>query len=362
MRRVTIQDIADALGVSRNTVSKAINNASGLSDASRERILQKAIEMGYKQFSYISAQRQKDSESQKENTKEIALFVGNMIAPAHFASLMLDKLKAELSQLGYTLSTHRVEREDILCGTLPVTFARDQVCAIICREMFDRAYDEMICAVGLPVLFVDGPCKRDGKDLPADQLYMDNTTAITRFVNDMLARDKRRIGFIGDYEHCQSFYERYTAFRCAIIMQNAPVEEQFCIKTSDRECLSEALTALEELPDVFICANDFVADDAIYTLRKLGKSVPEDVMFCGFDDAPNSRIMTPSLTTVHIHTQIIAFTAVQLLLSRIEEPSLNYRIVYTETELIYRESTHSRGKTSTNRSQMHLSAPKAPAL
>nr|WP_296908416.1 LacI family DNA-binding transcriptional regulator [uncultured Marvinbryantia sp.] len=52
--RVTIQDIADALGVSRNTVSKAINNTGILADSTRERILQKAVEMGYKQFSYLS--------------------------------------------------------------------------------------------------------------------------------------------------------------------------------------------------------------------------------------------------------------------------------------------------------------------
>ena len=55
MSKVTIQDIADALGVSRNTVSKAINNADGLADATREKILQKAVEMGYKQFSYVRA-------------------------------------------------------------------------------------------------------------------------------------------------------------------------------------------------------------------------------------------------------------------------------------------------------------------
>jgi LacI family transcriptional regulator len=52
--KVTIQDIADALGVSRNTVSKAINNSDGLADATREKILQKAFEMGYKQFSYVN--------------------------------------------------------------------------------------------------------------------------------------------------------------------------------------------------------------------------------------------------------------------------------------------------------------------
>ena len=52
--RVTIQDIADALNLSRNTVSKAINNTGTIADATRERILQKAVEMGYKQFYYVS--------------------------------------------------------------------------------------------------------------------------------------------------------------------------------------------------------------------------------------------------------------------------------------------------------------------
>ena len=60
---------------------------------------------------------------------------------------------------------------------------------------------------------------------------------------------------------------------------------------------------------------------------------------CGFDDAPESRIMTPALTTVHIHTQIMAFSALQLLRSRMKEPSLDYRTVYTATELIWRDST-----------------------
>ena len=52
-RRVTIQDIADALGLSRNTVSKAINNTGVLADATKEKILKKAMEMGYKTFSYM---------------------------------------------------------------------------------------------------------------------------------------------------------------------------------------------------------------------------------------------------------------------------------------------------------------------
>lgn len=343
-KKVTIQDIADALGISRNTVSKAINNAEGLAETTREKILQKAVEMGYKQFSYINTlpgvPTAEAAPKAPGYAGEIALLTKAFLGQSHFAHLMLDKLQQELAQLGYTLNTHRVDQENLDNHTLPITFVRERVSAIVCVEMFDREYDEMICGLGLPVLFVDTPTKRSGESLPADQLLMDNTTGITRLVNEMLGRGKRSIGFIGNYDHCQSFFERYTAFRCAMLMAGVPVNEQFCIKTNHYDDMFESLRALPELPDLFICANDFVAVEAIKALRKLGRSVPEDVMFCGFDDAPESRIISPALTTIHIHTQIMAFTATHLLMSRLEEPSLDYRVVHTETTLIRRESTH----------------------
>ena len=67
--------------------------------------------------------------------------------------------------------------------------------------------------------------------------------------------------------------------------------------------------------------------------------MPGDVRVCGFGDLPNARTGAPALTTVHIHTQIMALAAMNLLISRIDAPSMNYRIVHTETELICRDST-----------------------
>lgn len=347
MKKVTIQDIADALGISRNTVSKAINNSEGLADATREKILQKAVEMGYKQFSYVASLSGNNiSRSASAGPLEppaafgeIALFTTNLSMQSnHFAVPMLDRFKQELALLGYTLNMYKVDSENLERHTLPAAFDVDQASAIMCIEVFDWAYSEMVCGLGLPVLFVDGPNKRSGDSLPADQLYMDSTAGITKLVNEMLRRGKRRIGFIGDYEHCQSFFERYTAFRSAMTLAGVPVDEAFCIKVAPPN-IDASLAALPELPDLFICANDFVAVDTMQSLRKLGKSVPGDVLLCGFDDAPESRIMTPALTTVHIHTQIMAFTAIHLLQTRMREPSLDYRTVYTATELIYRDST-----------------------
>lgn len=74
--KVTIQDIANALGISRNTVSKAINNTGVLADATREKVLKKAAEMGYKQFSYFTAANLDKQEAFVQNSAkagEIAL-------------------------------------------------------------------------------------------------------------------------------------------------------------------------------------------------------------------------------------------------------------------------------------------------
>ena len=82
-QRVTIQDIADALGISRKTVSKAINNSEGIAEATRDRILQKAIEMGYKQFSYVQSLTEPHLAQQHEPPRggggQDDLFVGQQI-------------------------------------------------------------------------------------------------------------------------------------------------------------------------------------------------------------------------------------------------------------------------------------------
>lgn len=352
--RVTIQDIADALGVSRNTVSKAINNTGILADSTREKVLQKAVEMGYKQFTYITASdlninKPSPSPAGTEAAREIALFATSFPGNSHFASTMLDKFQKEISQLGYGFTMHLIRPEETAGMKLPITFNKERTAGIIGIEMFDYRYDKMLCDMEIPILFVDCPAFVE-KPLKADLLLMDNQSGIYSFVNEMVRRGKEKIGFIGEYMHCQSFLERYTGYRNAMHLLGLSRPENYCItlnKKSDemldstayQKELMKRFEKMDGLPDVFICANDFVVLDILQVFKKLGISVPKDVWLCGFDDSPESRIITPSLTTIHIHSQIMGVCAVQLLMSRIEEPSLNFRTIHTETNLIYREST-----------------------
>ena len=140
-KKVTIQDIADELGLSRNTVSKAINNTEGISDSTRERILQKAVEMGYKQFSYVLAQSQApQTEVEAEESSyrgEIALLTTRLFSQSHFASVMLDRFHQEMAQAGYTLTIHRADTENIVKLSLPRTLQTSRVSGLICFELFD---------------------------------------------------------------------------------------------------------------------------------------------------------------------------------------------------------------------------------
>ena len=144
--KVTLQDIADALGVSRNTVSKAINNTGVLAEATRQKVLEKAIEMGYKQFSYANSISDITNpfSSQPKASGEIALFSGGFLNNSHFASTMLDKFQYEISLLGYSLTMHRVDHQNIESRTLPLSYRPDNTKAIVCIEMFDHSYCEML--------------------------------------------------------------------------------------------------------------------------------------------------------------------------------------------------------------------------
>lgn len=118
--KVTIQDIANELQLSRNTVSKAINNTGVLADATREKILRKAAEMGYKQFAYLplfqeDAAKTAEPSILPSGKREIAMLTTQFLSSSHFSSMMLDRFQSEIDHLhsGDHSShfSHRAERE-----------------------------------------------------------------------------------------------------------------------------------------------------------------------------------------------------------------------------------------------------------
>ena len=346
--KVTIQDIANELQLSRNTVSKAINNTGVLADATREKILRKAAEMGYKQFAYLPL-FQEDTAKAAEHSilpsdkREIAMLTTQFLSSSHFSSMMLDRFQSEIEHLHSCTTIHRISPIELKEKKLPSSLNIQRTAGIICIEVFDYDYAQMLCDLDVPLLFVDTPVMDMRPPLKADRLYMENRIEVQNAVAHMVQRGKKRISFAGDKNHCQSFFERYMAYRDAVEYFGLTEGLSTCAMPSGQQnypvSLYETIRRFKTMPDAFVCANDFVAMDLVKALNELGYSVPDDIWVCGFDDSQEASYFAPRLTSIHIHGQIMGYTAANLLMTRIEEPSLNYRTVYTETNLILREST-----------------------
>ena len=346
--KVTIQDIANELQLSRNTVSKAINNTGVLADATREKILRKAAEMGYKQFAYLPL-FQEDTAKAAEHSilpsdkREIAMLTTQFLSSSHFSSTMLDRFQSEINHLHSGMTIHRISPIELKEKKLPSSLNIQHTAGIICIEVFDYDYAQMLCDLDVPLLFVDTPVMDMRPPLKADRLYMENRIEVQNAVAHMVQRGKKRISFAGDKNHCQSFFERYMAYKDAVEYFGLTEGLSTCAMPSGQQnypvSLYETIRRFKTMPDAFVCANDFVAMDLVKALNELGYSVPDDIWVCGFDDSQEASYFAPRLTSIHIHGQIMGYTAANLLMTRIEEPSLNYRTVYTETNLILREST-----------------------
>ncbi len=346
--KVTIQDIADELQLSRNTVSKAINNTGVLADATREKILRKAAEMGYKQFAYLPLFQENAAKTAApsilpSDKREIAMLTTRFLNSSHFSSMMLDRFQSEIDHLHSCMTIHRISPMELEEKILPSSLNIQHTAGIICFEVFDYDYAQMLCDLDVPLLFVDTPVMDMRPPLKADRLYMENRIEIQHAVAHMVQRGKKRISFAGDKNHCQSFFERYMAYKDAVEHFGLTEGLSTCAMPSGQQnypvSLYETIRRFKTMPDAFVCANDFVAMDLVKALNELGYSVPDDIWVCGFDDSQEASYFAPRLTSIHIHGQIMGYTAANLLMTRIEEPLLNYRTVYTETNLILREST-----------------------
>ncbi|MCI1208916.1 MAG: LacI family DNA-binding transcriptional regulator [Treponema sp.] len=341
-RKVTIQDIADELGLSRTTVSKAINNTGSVTEITRKKIFRKAAELGYKQFSLLNVDEIVGITSQ---TYEIAVFSHIFLGSGHFSFSLLNTFQEKINKLGYRLTMYTVRDEELRLRKLPKTFNVDNTVGILCIEMFDESYCKFLSEIKIPVLFVDTCVIPPGDQIHADILYMENYTSSYIITNGIISTGIKKLGFYGDNLHCQSFYERWKGFRSALKDNELPYTTEHCILEADSssygatEWICRKLQELPELPQAFVCANDYLAIRLMKALSVLSAAVPEKIMVSGFDNSNESQFISPALTTVCIPGNKMGTIAADLLLSRINDRTLPFRITYVETEVILRAST-----------------------
>lgn len=341
IKRVTMQTIADACGLSRNTVSKIFNGRGAVPEATRELVLAKAQELGYIQ----SPEVQEAAVSCPIVHKNIALLTHSKPSLHNFGSLFITNFTDQICRSGYNLKIFEISEIDYASNTLPSHFALEEIAAIITIELFDRDYTEMLCDLGVPVLLIDSYTRAPGELMRCDLVYMENYASSIALTSRMIEQGAKSIGFVGDINHCSSFHERWNGFRTAMQDAELPVDKSVCILADDSEPYGEVdwmvnvLSSLSHIPDGFVCCNDFVAIRIMQALRKMGLSIPENVMVTGFDGTTEAEVVYPTLTTALIPSSDIGRMSADILLERVENPELPFRCTFVKTTPIWREST-----------------------
>ncbi|SET12270.1 LacI family DNA-binding transcriptional regulator [Paenibacillus sp. NFR01] len=338
--KVTIQDIANALGISRNTASKALNGTPGIPEETRNKVVKKAIELKYKQFSFM------ESESLlSKHSGNIALLTENLPNTSHFGSILISGLEKRISEEGYNLSIHIIREIDQKSLSLPNNFDASNVDGIICIELFNLEYSKLITGLGIPTIFIDCSAHVRYPEFQADVLLMENEHSSYLLTRKLIENGYTDFGFIGDYNHCRSFNERWAGFNRAITEAGLTVDRSKCILDDDdlfftsSDWANQRIKAMTSLPSAFICANDYIAVSFMKALKSMNYAIPKDIAFCGFDNSPEASIIEPHLTTVHIYSNEMGVCAAEMLLSRISNPEQPHQVSHIFTQLIFRDST-----------------------
>ncbi|MFB9275732.1 LacI family DNA-binding transcriptional regulator [Cohnella cellulosilytica] len=348
MTKVTQQDIANALNISRITVSKALNGGSGVREESRRHILAKAQEMGYQ----LPAKVQEalgESSNAPSARKLISLFTLSGGNTGSFWSKVVDGMVNVLVSQGYDMNICFLELKEHETVVLPGNFLPDLTDGIVTLGNFERGHIEKIKELGLPVVSVDTVTDANEYRLMVDTIMLCNEQPITEIASRLIRDGHRKIGYVGEKHTCRSFRERWLGFRRAMEKAELPIDLAYCFisegsRSLTAEAIVEGIRKMEVYPTAFVCANDFAAVNVIQALREKGLRVPDDIAVSGFDNVSEAQLL--DITSVDSFKTELGMRAAEEIIWRIGHPERPYEMIRTPTRVVYRGSTNWTNKES----------------
>ncbi len=331
--KVTLKEVAKELGVSAMTVSRAINGRSNVDEKTRERILNKAKEMGYTPNLVA-----KSLVSQKTFTIGVVI---PEISHHFFAEVISGIEKITYSnnfQLILTNSAENFKREKKALETL--SSQRVDGILISCSiETQDHSFYKKIADSGIPMVFFD----RCITGLGISTVSVDDRIGAKKITNHMIGHSYKKIACFRGPE-ISIGKERFGGFIDAMEENNIPVQEHWILESGFQERGGyDAMQKILDLPKkqwprAIVTVNDPAAIGAMEAIYEAGLKVPEDFAICGFSDDIRSGLMKSPLTTVRQRPFDIGRIAAEKLIRTIEnddEPIENRVIT---TELVIRRS------------------------
>ena len=311
---MTMKDIARELGISVATVSRALSDSPRISEERRRQIQAYAREHNFTPNVLAESLRH----SRVKPMKIIGVIVPELVH-YYFASV-LKGIEEEAEQHGYRImvaqSGENYEREVRLCQS----FYENKVCGIIVSQAKDTQHYEhfqRLIDAGVPLVFYDRICT----GVNASRVVVDDYMGAFNAVTHLIETGCRRIAYFGSQMNLEISKNRFNGYKDALLKNRLPYDEQLtrvCDNRQDAEMITPTLFDGDYYPDAFFAVNDDTAIGILYTVKRMGLRVPEDISICGFTNGFRSLACDPMLTTVEQRGMRVGEEAANILIGHVE--------------------------------------------
>ncbi len=331
-KTVKLADIAERVGVSVVTVSKALSGQKGMSEEMREKIIAIANELGYVQ---PSARKQEERQSHNIGVLIHEKYLGEY----SFYWQMYQKL-AQYATGHACFSMFEVVSEVMeKDGTVPKIIEENKTDGIVIIGSLQEKYIKKITEqADVPVMFMDYMDRNQSEDAVIPDSYYGGYY----MTNYLIAQGHKKIAYVGTASVTGSIMDRYLGYVKSLSENGLEVRKDWVIE--DRDILTggideeKKIKLPKEMPTAFFCNCDLTAGALIKKLEKEGFRVPEDVSVAGYDDFIYPGLCDVELTTYAVDMTQMAKVAVKNLIRKIEGRPYRSGTSIIEGKIIVRDS------------------------
>ena len=338
--KLGIKELAQHLGISIASVSRALHNPNRVSKEMRERVQAAADELGYKQNTLASSLR-------TAKTKNIVAIIPDLSDT--FNAGVIRSMEDAAIQRGYSIlfGDSQGDRErELRYGDLVQSKRADGVIFFSERPPFpSKLLDSESFALppmvnSCEVADLDGLTIRN-KEIP--YITIDNFAAASELTQHLIDQGHSRIAVITGDPNTPSTEQRLAGYRQAINANDLELEEELIFEGTytieSGQSLTKEILKLNHIPTAILCMCDESAIGSMHTLKEQGLSIPDDVAVAGFDDIRFAEFSTPTLTTIAQPVEDIGRKCANLLIDIIEKEDIKETKIILPHKLVIREST-----------------------
>ena len=317
--RTSLKDLADRLGVSIATVSRALRNSHEVSEEMKDRVQSLARSLKYRPNPFAQSLR-------KEAPRIIGVVVPDLVT--HYYAAVLDGIEDYARQQGYSVfssNSHESFKLEEKAIDNFVSLHVEGIIACLAQDTVDYSHFEEIHKMGIPLVFFARTC------LPElfSQVVADGDIAAQKATQHLIDTGSRRIAFLGGPNHLDMVRRRKHGYLEALRENRISIDRSLvvCGKIDfdvARANTIELLTSSNR-PDAILAFNDTITYAAFDAIKSLGLKIPKDVSIIGFTDGDSAAFVTPKLSAIADQAHLQGQKACELLLRNINGDKKIYR-------------------------------------